>query len=140
MTDAAFPAAARHREPCVKAALFPTRLLAIDVFRKGRRSDQLVACRAVTNLSRAANITPRCLAGTTSAARLAPAVITPRSRSAGNPAWPAQVSDTPVGGRTRMPKRTLVVVSDWGYWGEELLGPAEMLDDRGHKGLRRSGW
>jgi len=30
-------------------------------------------------------------------------------------------------------KKILVVLSEWGYWGEELLGPLEMFDKAGYK-------
>lgn len=30
-----------------------------------------------------------------------------------------------------MPK-VLVVLSEYGYWGEELVGPLEVLDDKGY--------
>lgn len=29
-------------------------------------------------------------------------------------------------------KKILVVLSEWGYWGEELVGPLEVLDARGY--------
>lgn len=32
-----------------------------------------------------------------------------------------------------MKKRTLVVLSEWGYWGEELLGPLETFDAAGYQ-------
>ncbi|HEX3703480.1 MAG TPA: type 1 glutamine amidotransferase domain-containing protein [Vicinamibacterales bacterium] len=31
-----------------------------------------------------------------------------------------------------MPKQILVVLSEWGYWGEELVGPLEVLDKAGY--------
>jgi putative intracellular protease/amidase len=31
-----------------------------------------------------------------------------------------------------MPKKILIVLSEWGYWGEELLGPLEMFDAAGY--------
>ena len=31
-----------------------------------------------------------------------------------------------------MSKRILVVLSEWGYWGEELVGPLEVLDKHGY--------
>ncbi|MFI5458460.1 MAG: DJ-1/PfpI family protein [Isosphaerales bacterium] len=37
---------------------------------------------------------------------------------------------TPAAGKT---KRVLIVLSDWGYWGEELLGPLETLVAAGYK-------
>jgi putative intracellular protease/amidase len=30
-------------------------------------------------------------------------------------------------------KKILVVVSEWGYWGEELVGPLEVLDEHGYE-------
>lgn len=32
-----------------------------------------------------------------------------------------------------MPKQILTVLSEWGYWGEELIGPVEVLDKAGYK-------
>ncbi|MFC4035625.1 type 1 glutamine amidotransferase domain-containing protein [Streptomyces polygonati] len=32
-----------------------------------------------------------------------------------------------------MPKRILVVLSEYGYWGEELVGPVEAFDARGYR-------
>jgi putative intracellular protease/amidase len=32
-----------------------------------------------------------------------------------------------------MNKHVLVVLSEWGYWGEELVGPVEVLDQHGYK-------
>lgn len=32
-----------------------------------------------------------------------------------------------------MNKHVLVVLSEWGYWGEELVGPLEVLDKHGYK-------
>jgi putative intracellular protease/amidase len=32
-----------------------------------------------------------------------------------------------------MSKRILVVLSEWGYWGEELVGPLETFDDQGYE-------
>ncbi|MEZ4869566.1 MAG: type 1 glutamine amidotransferase domain-containing protein [Caldilineaceae bacterium] len=31
-----------------------------------------------------------------------------------------------------MSKKVLVVLSEWGYWGEELVGPLEVLDEHGY--------
>ncbi|MFF5212099.1 type 1 glutamine amidotransferase domain-containing protein [Streptosporangium sp. NPDC000396] len=31
-----------------------------------------------------------------------------------------------------MPRRILIVLSEWGYWGEELLGPLETFDQAGY--------
>src|SRR5213083_380921 len=31
-----------------------------------------------------------------------------------------------------MSKRILIVLSEWGYWGEELIGPLETFDDQGY--------
>lgn len=28
-----------------------------------------------------------------------------------------------------MPRKILVVVSEWGFWGEELIGPLEVLEE-----------
>src|SRR4051794_19919407 len=36
------------------------------------------------------------------------------------------------GGQTRMSKRILVVLSEWGYWGEELVGPLEAFEEAGY--------
>ena len=30
-------------------------------------------------------------------------------------------------------KRILFVISEWGYWGEELVGPLEACDDAGYE-------
>jgi putative intracellular protease/amidase len=30
-------------------------------------------------------------------------------------------------------KKILVVVSEWGYWGEELVGPLDVMDEKGYK-------
>ena len=30
-------------------------------------------------------------------------------------------------------KRALFVLSEWGYWGEELIGPMEVLEKNGYK-------
>jgi putative intracellular protease/amidase len=30
-------------------------------------------------------------------------------------------------------RRILVVLSEWGYWGEELVGPLEVLDEKGYE-------
>ncbi len=32
-----------------------------------------------------------------------------------------------------MNKKVLVILSEWGYWGEELVGPLETLDTRGYQ-------
>ena len=32
-----------------------------------------------------------------------------------------------------MSKKILVVLSEYGYWGEELVGPLEVLDDAGYE-------
>ena len=32
-----------------------------------------------------------------------------------------------------MSKKILAVLSEWGYWGEELVGPYDVLLDRGIK-------
>src|SRR5260370_5704573 len=32
-----------------------------------------------------------------------------------------------------MSKRILIVLSEWGYWGEELLGPLETFDKAGYE-------
>ena len=32
-----------------------------------------------------------------------------------------------------MSKRILVVLSEWGYWGEELVGPVEAFDEQGYE-------
>jgi putative intracellular protease/amidase len=32
-------------------------------------------------------------------------------------------------------KKILVVLSEWGYWGEELVGPLEVLDDRRYESV-----
>ena len=32
-------------------------------------------------------------------------------------------------------KKILVVLSEWGYWGEELVGPLEVLDGKGYETL-----
>jgi putative intracellular protease/amidase len=32
-------------------------------------------------------------------------------------------------------KRILVVLSEWGYWGEELVGPLEVFDSRGYESV-----
>ena len=29
-----------------------------------------------------------------------------------------------------MPKKILIALSEWGYWGEELVGPLEVLDQK----------
>jgi putative intracellular protease/amidase len=34
-----------------------------------------------------------------------------------------------------MTKQVLVVLSEWGYWGEELVGPLEVLDEHGYKAV-----
>ena len=47
-----------------------------------------------------------------------------------------------------MTKRMLLVLSEWGYWGEELIGPLEACDAAGYeimvevleRRLRRYGW
>ena len=31
-----------------------------------------------------------------------------------------------------MSKKILVVLSEWGYWGEELVGPLEAFDEAGY--------
>ena len=31
-----------------------------------------------------------------------------------------------------MSKRILVVLSEWGYWGEELVGPLDVLNEAGY--------
>ncbi len=35
--------------------------------------------------------------------------------------------------RKKGPKKVLTVVSEWGYWGEELVGPIEELDSAGYE-------
>jgi putative intracellular protease/amidase len=35
-------------------------------------------------------------------------------------------------GVTRMSKRILMILSEWGYWGEELIGPLETFDEKGY--------
>jgi putative intracellular protease/amidase len=32
-----------------------------------------------------------------------------------------------------MTKKILIVLSEWGYWGEELLGPLETFDAAGYE-------
>jgi putative intracellular protease/amidase len=32
-------------------------------------------------------------------------------------------------------RRILVVLSEWGYWGEELIGPLEVFDERGYESV-----
>ena len=32
-----------------------------------------------------------------------------------------------------MAKKILIVLSEWGYWGEELLGPLEIFDAAGYE-------
>ena len=32
-----------------------------------------------------------------------------------------------------MSKRILAMLSEWGYWGEELVGPYDVLIERGYK-------
>src|SRR3954454_8424135 len=32
-----------------------------------------------------------------------------------------------------MSKRILIVLSEWGYWGEELVGPLETFDEAGYE-------
>ena len=32
-------------------------------------------------------------------------------------------------------KKVLVIVSEWGYWGEELVGPLEVLDAHGYESV-----
>jgi putative intracellular protease/amidase len=32
-----------------------------------------------------------------------------------------------------MTKRVLIVLSEWGFWGEELLGPLETFDEAGYQ-------
>src|SRR5712664_3690323 len=32
-----------------------------------------------------------------------------------------------------MSKRILIILSEWGYWGEELVGPLEMFDNAGYE-------
>jgi hypothetical protein len=41
-----------------------------------------------------------------------------------------------------MAKKILIVLSGYGYWGEELVGPKEALEADGllENGLRRYGW
>lgn len=34
-----------------------------------------------------------------------------------------------------MSKKILVVLSEWGYWGEELVGPLEVLDAKGYESV-----
>lgn len=34
-----------------------------------------------------------------------------------------------------MAKKILVVLSEWGYWGEELIGPLEMFDAQGYESV-----
>ena len=34
-----------------------------------------------------------------------------------------------------MSKKILVVLSEWGYWGEELVGPLEVLDAAGYESV-----
>src|SRR6266545_4232282 len=31
-----------------------------------------------------------------------------------------------------MSKRILMILSEWGYWGEELVGPLEVFDEKGY--------
>ena len=32
-----------------------------------------------------------------------------------------------------MSKRILIILSEWGYWGEELIGPLETFDEAGYE-------
>ena len=32
-----------------------------------------------------------------------------------------------------MSKRILMILSEWGYWGEELIGPLETFDEAGYE-------
>lgn len=32
-----------------------------------------------------------------------------------------------------MPKRVLVLLSEWGFWGEELIGPLDVFDREGYQ-------
>ncbi len=34
-----------------------------------------------------------------------------------------------------MSKKILVMLSEWGYWGEELVGPLEVLDEQGYESV-----
>ncbi len=34
-----------------------------------------------------------------------------------------------------MPKKILIALSEWGYWGEELVGPLEVLDQNGYQSV-----
>ena len=36
-----------------------------------------------------------------------------------------------------MSKRILMILSEWGYWGEELIGPLETFDEAGLRGRLR---
>lgn len=38
-----------------------------------------------------------------------------------------------------MSKQVLIVLSEWGYWGEELIGPLEVLDQHGYKSVFMTG-
>ncbi len=45
----------------------------------------------------------------------------------------AQHTQSGSGGNGSMKKRILVLLSEWGYWGEELLGPLETFDQAGYQ-------
>jgi putative intracellular protease/amidase len=32
-----------------------------------------------------------------------------------------------------MSKKILVVLSEWGFWGEELVGPLDVFDEKGYE-------
>ena len=32
-----------------------------------------------------------------------------------------------------MSKKILVILSEWGYWGEELIGPLDVIDEQGYE-------
>ena len=32
-----------------------------------------------------------------------------------------------------MSRKILIVLSEWGYWGEELIGPLEVFDEKGYE-------
>ena len=36
-----------------------------------------------------------------------------------------------------MSKRILMILSEWGYWGEELIGPLETFDEQGTRSTSR---
>lgn len=56
--------------------------------------------------------------------------ITEAIIAAGKPA-PQKVAQTPVSKPSR--RRILVVLSEWGYWGEELVGPLQEFDRAGYE-------